>query len=134
MSNEATRTLWLTAMFLTLFPFAIDAWAQARLPAQMYYPELSTRATRPVDAGRLSVIPASTVLQDQELTQLAIWIGGDSRAIARAAALTGELRRRGVLHSDEQIVGLSGGQALKVRSGEVASLRPVTGAEIVAAE
>ena len=87
-----------------------------------------------MEAGRLNVILASTVLQERELVQLAIWLNGDSRAIARAASLTAELRRRGVLHAGEQIVGLSRGQALVVRSGEVAALRAVTGTEIVAGE
>ena len=134
MGTRATRTLWLTALFLTQFPFAIDAWAQARLPAQMYYTELSSPAARSVDIGRLNVVPASTLLQDQELNQLAIWLNSDSRAIARAAVLTEELRRRGALRAGEQIVGLSGGQALKIQAGEVAALRAVTGVEIVAGE
>ena len=119
MKESTIRTFWMATVMFSTFPFSIDAWAQARLPAQMYFAELSAPVTRMVDAAQLNVIPASTVLPDGELAQLGVWLGSDRRAISRAEVLTAELRRRGAIGQNEEIIGLAGQQALKVRAGTV---------------
>jgi hypothetical protein len=97
--------------------------ALAGTPAHPYLTGLREAGLDPLDASQVEVVDAGTVLSGPDLAALARELAEEPRATEGATSLTLDLRKRGLIPGNEEVIGRNGKTVLKASSDQVSRLQ-----------